>query len=210
MLIGGLAEAWKDWLDQQAYDMLRTKGYFSISLPEFNNLKVISVNTQAQNNLNWFLLRNPTDPGDMLKWIESELRQSEKAGQFVYIIGHIPPKEALNDWSMRFNALVDRFSYTIRGQFYGHTHRDHVGLFPSLLNNSQLVNAYLIAPSLTTYSNKHPEYRVMSVDLDSLQVVDYEQYRYVIADVGWTSPSSRASRTTPASSCSTASGRPTG
>jgi sphingomyelin phosphodiesterase len=50
--------------------MLRTKGYYSISLPAFSNLKIISVNTQAQNDQNWYLLRNPTDPGGMLKWIE--------------------------------------------------------------------------------------------------------------------------------------------
>ncbi len=56
--------------------MLRTKGYFSIVLPEFNNLKIISVNTQAQNDMNWYLLRNPTDAGGMLKWIEEELKES--------------------------------------------------------------------------------------------------------------------------------------
>ena len=71
MLIGGLAEAWKPWLDERAYNMLRNKGYFSISLPEFNNLKIISVNTQAQNDMNWFLVRNPTDAGKMLEWIEA-------------------------------------------------------------------------------------------------------------------------------------------
>jgi sphingomyelin phosphodiesterase len=69
MLIGGLAEAWKQWLDQQAYDMLRTKGFFSIELPGLNNLKIISLNTQAQNNLNFFLLKDSTDPGNMLQWL---------------------------------------------------------------------------------------------------------------------------------------------
>jgi hypothetical protein len=54
--------------------MLRTKGYFSITIPKINNLKIISINTQAGNDLNWFLLRNPTDPGEMLKWIEDELK----------------------------------------------------------------------------------------------------------------------------------------
>lgn len=48
----------------------------------------------------------------------------------VYLIGHIPPKSNLNDWSMRFNAIVDRYSYIIRGQFYGHTHSDHVSFMP--------------------------------------------------------------------------------
>ena len=131
MLNGGLAETWKPWLTREAYDMLRTKGYYSITIPEFNNLKVISVNTQAQNDENWFNLRDPTDPGHMLQWIEAELKASEAAGQYVYIIGHIPPSSAMNDWAMRFNALTERYSYNIRGQFYGHTHHDHVGFFPS-------------------------------------------------------------------------------
>lgn len=76
--------------------MLRTKGFFSIEVPELNNVKIISVNTQAQNDMNWFLMRNPTDAGGMLKWIEEELKASEAKGQFVWIIGHISPKSALN------------------------------------------------------------------------------------------------------------------
>ena len=71
MLIGGLTQAWKPWLNQQAYDMLRTKGYYSIELPELNNLKIISLNTQAQNNLNFILLRDSTDPGNMLQWLQN-------------------------------------------------------------------------------------------------------------------------------------------
>lgn len=78
---------------------------------------------------------------------------------------------------MRFNALTERYSYNIRGQFYGHTHRDHVGFFPSFADKEKLAAYYLISPSLTTYSDKHPEYRVMTLDYDTLQVIDYEQYR---------------------------------
>ena len=68
-------------------------------------MKIISLNTQADNDLNWFLLRDPTDPGSMLNWMEDELKQSETKKQFVYLMGHIPPK-SLNEWSVRFNALV--------------------------------------------------------------------------------------------------------
>jgi sphingomyelin phosphodiesterase len=78
---------------------------------------------------------------------------------------------------MRFNALTERYSYIIRGQFYGHSHTDHIGFFPEINNNSKITNYFFIAPSLTTYSDKHPEYRIMTVDADTLQVVDYDQYR---------------------------------
>lgn len=73
------------------------------------NLKIISLNTQAGNDKNWFLLRNPTDPGHMLEWLEKELLESEQLEEHVWIIGHISPKSSLNDWAMRYNALVDRF-----------------------------------------------------------------------------------------------------
>lgn len=83
---------------------------------------------------------------------------------------------------MRYNALVDRYSYIIRGQFYGHTHSDHVSFFPQMKNTSNintvaLSNYYLVSPSITTYSDRIPEYRVMDVDFDTLQVLDYSQYR---------------------------------
>lgn len=36
---------------------------------QLNNLKVLSVNTQAANDENWLLLQDPSDPGDILAWI---------------------------------------------------------------------------------------------------------------------------------------------
>ena len=95
----------------------------------------------------------------------------------MWIIGHIGPGSALNEWSMRFNALTDRYSYIIRGQFYGHSHTDHIGFFPPINNLTDTCNYFFRAPSLGTRSYKHPEYRIMTVDFDSLQVVDYDQYR---------------------------------
>lgn len=83
---------------------------------------------------------------------------------------------------MRFNAIIDRFSYIVRGQFYGHRHSDHIAFNPRLkdisnIENATLSNYYLVAPSLTTYENREPEYRVMEIDYDTLQVLDFQQYR---------------------------------
>lgn len=53
--------------------MLRDKGYYSIVLSKLNNLKILSINTQAGNDMNWYLINDPTDPGDMLEWMIKEL-----------------------------------------------------------------------------------------------------------------------------------------
>lgn len=56
-----------------------------------HNLKVIVLNTQTCDSLNFFLMRNPTDPNNILKWMREELYSAERQNQNVYIIGHIPP-----------------------------------------------------------------------------------------------------------------------
>ena len=66
VLNGGMANAWRQWMDADAYELLRKKGYYAVTVPEMNNLRVISLNTQAGNDKNWFLLENPTDPGGQL------------------------------------------------------------------------------------------------------------------------------------------------
>ena len=130
-----------------------------------NNLR------EAGNPQNWFLLENPTDPGDQLKWIESQLRKAEKEGYFVWIIGHVHPKSTLNDWIMRYNALVDRYSYVIRSQFFGHSHVDHIAFFPTFSDPKKLASYHMISPSLTTSSFLNPQYRVLTVDYDTLLIL---------------------------------------
>jgi hypothetical protein len=46
--------------------MQREKGSFSMTYPQLNNLKVISINTQPGNDLNFLLLQDITDPGQTL------------------------------------------------------------------------------------------------------------------------------------------------
>lgn len=50
VLHGGLASAWKYWLDDSALKMQREKGFYSMVYPHLNNVKVLSMNTQAGND----------------------------------------------------------------------------------------------------------------------------------------------------------------
>ena len=45
----------------------------------------------------------------------------------MYIFTHIPVGngDCLSTWANHMNTIIDRFSGTILGQFYGHTHEDH-------------------------------------------------------------------------------------
>jgi sphingomyelin phosphodiesterase len=104
------------------------------------------------------------------------------------VLGHIPPgsSDCMKVWSKNFNMIVQRFENTIQGQFYGHTHADEFEVFYDVEENSKRVKwrrrlrggkksfkftgrpvgvAYL-GPSVTTYENHNPAYRIYYVDGD--------------------------------------------
>ena len=69
---------------------------FKFSLHSFQQLlrpgcRLISINTNVCNNLNFFLLLNFDDPWHHLYWIYKVLHQAEQDKETVVIIGHIPP-----------------------------------------------------------------------------------------------------------------------
>ena len=110
--------------------------------------------------------------------MESLLRQSEKAGEYVFIIGHIPPGDSnyLTQCSKRYNALIDRFSYVIKGQFFGHTHYDEFKIVHEYFNYTNIAGLIFTAPSVTTYSNRMPSFRIYDVNASNNDLVDYTQY----------------------------------
>lgn len=52
---------------------------------------------------------NRNDPGYMLAWLEQTLLSLEKEKKGAYLIGHIPPRECLHQFGVRFHALMERF-----------------------------------------------------------------------------------------------------
>ncbi len=110
--------------------------------------------------------------------MESVLRSAERAGEYVFMIGHIPPGDAnyLSECSQRYNALIDRFSYIIKGQFFGHTHYDEFKIVHEYFNKTNIAGVIFTAPSVTTYTNRMPSFRVYEVNANNNDLVDYNQY----------------------------------
>jgi hypothetical protein len=148
-------DIYKDWLGKEAYESFIENGYYSKKHLD-TNLRIISYNCFYCDTLNLFLIKNPTDPNNQMDWIEKELRKAEENNEFVYLITHIPNinKFFMTQCSKRLQALMDRFSYIIRGHFTGHTHNDHVNVqseyFADINGNKKVVGAIFTAPSLTT------------------------------------------------------------
>lgn len=89
-------------------------------------------------------------------------------------------------WSQNYNRIVNRFETTITGQFFGHTHQDEFEIFYETANSStsghrsRPTNIAYIGPSITTFGNVNPGYRIYTIDGEyqdsTYEVLDFDTY----------------------------------
>lgn len=124
--IASLANVWAPYLDPEAVELFSKYGYYSqkvkLDNPVWKDVKVISINSEQCNNMNWYLWSTLKDPNQEIEWVESELKASEAAGEKVIVIAHFPSVSCLHNWGMRYKALVERYQHIIRLQVWGHSH----------------------------------------------------------------------------------------
>ncbi|MCI4388328.1 hypothetical protein PGIGA_G00084420 [Pangasianodon gigas] len=157
-----MAEEWAPWLPAQALETLRRGGFYTAQVQP--GLRVASLNMNFCARENYWLMVNSTDPADQLQWLVHILQEAENKGEKVHIIGHIPPGLCLSSWSWNYYHIVNRYESTITGQFFGHTHFDEFQMFYDEETMTRAVGVAYIAPSVTTYVNLNPGYRVYYID----------------------------------------------
>jgi sphingomyelin phosphodiesterase len=110
--------------------------------------------------------------------------EAEESGDYVHIIGHVPPdhRECTEAWLFNYIRLMERFGHLIRAQFFGHTHRDEFRLVFSTSNSSDPVAFQFISPSITSYSATNPSYRIYSVDPETFEVLYHETYFFNLTE----------------------------
>ncbi|XP_037518477.2 sphingomyelin phosphodiesterase [Rhipicephalus sanguineus] len=183
-LYTALASQWSQWLPPSATLTMKRGAFYAVT--PFPGLKIISLNMNYCNTLNWWLLLDPRDPAEQLAFLVNELQESEMKGQKVHIIGHIPPgqEDCLTVWSDNYNRIIERFESTVRGQFFGHTHTDELEVFYESVGEQHSAKrpyavAY-VAPSATTFNSGNPAFRVYVVDGNynnsTWAVLDHETY----------------------------------
>ena len=182
-LLAGMADLYKEYLDDAAYKQFKETGYYTMKHPN-SNLRIIALNCMECDTFNFNLIAEQTGAQKMFLWLEHVLLQAEKDGEIVYILDHIPINASfyLTQCALRLRALLDRFNYIIRGHFSGHTHQDDIVGVHSYFNASDIISINYVAPALTTYSHKFPSFRVFEIDSNTKQVIDYEQYRLNVTD----------------------------
>ena len=163
-------------IGKEKVDDLTHDGYFTKEYDRLN-LKVISINTQLGDYFNTYLLRNSTNPLNFFDKLAGEVYESEKKGQRVILITHIPIQDSTySGFERNMNSIILRFKETISGFFSAHTHFDHLKFIKD--REGKYVHINYISPSLTTQDVFNPSFRVYKFKDQTLD--DYDQYRFNI------------------------------
>jgi sphingomyelin phosphodiesterase len=166
-----LGSYWSKFLPSDALASFQSRGYYTILLRK--GLRLVVLNTQYEDPINFFLYRGDVDPGKQLTWLTQVLTAAEHAQEKVFILGHIPPgivdrgvqPESLPNFNTNFSRIVEQFQHTVVAQFYGHTHQDCFRLFQDSKYEQATSVAY-ITPAVTPWEIQNPSGKLMNYKIN--------------------------------------------
>ncbi len=178
-LLHGMAEIFKPYLTDEAYETFDKYGYYSLIVKGTENLRLISLNCLLCDSFNFNLLYDSTQVRDMYKWLEEVLAQAELNGEIVHIMDHIPINNHQHtvQCSQRLKILMDRYQNIVKGYFSAHSHAEYLTVVHEYYNNTKPIHLNYIASGLTTFTGYQPSFRVYLVDKTDYHIQDFIQYR---------------------------------
>lgn len=159
-----IQKIWSRWVPPESLDTIGYGGFYAMQYSP--KLRIVSLNTQYCDTLNFWLYLNNTDPAGQLAWLVNELTWAEMLDVKVIILGHIPTGagDCFKAFSWNYYKIIDRFEATVVGQYVGHTHKDEYKLMFTEEPDHHPTGLVFISPSLTTFSGLRPSFRVYTLD----------------------------------------------
>uniref|UniRef100_A0A8D2CSI2 Sphingomyelin phosphodiesterase acid like 3B n=1 Tax=Sciurus vulgaris TaxID=55149 RepID=A0A8D2CSI2_SCIVU len=166
--------------------------FYSEKLPGWSRagrIVVLNTNLYYSNNKQTAGL---ADPGLQFQWLEDVLTNASRAGEMVYIIGHVPPgffektqnkawfREAFNE---QYLKVVRKHHRVIAGQFFGHHHTDSFRMFYD--DTGAPISVMFLTPGVTPWKTtlpgvvngaNNPGIRVLEYDRATLSLQDMVTY----------------------------------
>lgn len=178
------------------YDTYSAHGYYVQDFPLVSNGRLIGLNTIFFSN-NFPDSLYSIKPGkEELIWLEKQLTESEKAGEKVFLLLHIPPginvytsqhksngsdmnvslfwQEEYND---RYLELMQRYHKTIAASFAGHTHMDDFRLIYNQETNDKKPLDYVhITPSVSPVFGNNPAFQIIDLNVNTGELTETNTY----------------------------------
>ena len=192
---------WDEYFDEQAKSVYAKHGYYSQrlrvkaengTLVDVDGMNVVVVNTEACYNMNFYLMSQRDDPGDVLKWLNETLAEFEAKGEIAMLMAHHPPGDAdcLYQWAYRFRAILDRYQHIVRWSVYGHVHLEIMNVAHSI-QNQKPTGVHFWSGSVSTWFEVNPSFKVFEVDAKTLLPIKAHTYHLDISgtpdqnSLGW-------------------------
>ncbi|KAM5248630.1 acid sphingomyelinase-like phosphodiesterase 3b [Ctenodactylus gundi] len=133
-----VAELWRPWLANESIALFKEGAFYSEKLAGIiraGRVVVLNTNLYYSNNQ---LTAGMADPCQQFQWLDEVLTNATRAGETVYIIGHVPPgifekKQSKawfrEDFNKEYLKVVRKHHGIIAGQFFGHHHTDSFRMF---------------------------------------------------------------------------------
>ncbi|XP_063487570.1 acid sphingomyelinase-like phosphodiesterase 3b isoform X3 [Symphalangus syndactylus] len=158
-----IAELWKPWLSNESIALFKKGAFYCEKLLGPSGAgRIVVLNTNLYYTSN-ALTADMADPGQQFQWLEDVLTNASKAGDMVYIVGHVPPgffektqnkpwfREGFNE---KYLKVVRKHHRVIAGQFFGHHHTDS---FRMLYDDAGVpISAMFITPGVTPWKTTLP------------------------------------------------------
>ncbi|XP_012666852.1 acid sphingomyelinase-like phosphodiesterase 3b [Otolemur garnettii] len=127
-----VAELWRPWLSKESFDLFKQGAFYTEKLPANLAGRIVVLNTNLYYSSNE-QTAGMADPSQQFQWLEDVLTNASRAGERVYIIGHVPPgffeKKPNKAWfredfNEKYLKVIQKHHRIIAGQFFGHHHTD--------------------------------------------------------------------------------------
>lgn len=170
-----------NWVTGEGNKQIRfTHGGYTVEPVE--GLKIISLNSNYWYKWNFYNYIDIADPdkSGTIKFLIKELADCERRGIKAWVQAHISPgglsTEALPPQASFLTATLERYSDTIAGLFFGHTHCDEFTVMYA--NNAaqkreeDALHVFNIGPSITPFSDYNPGWRHYEVNSNTFEIME--------------------------------------
>ncbi|KAL8220248.1 UNVERIFIED_CONTAM: Acid sphingomyelinase-like phosphodiesterase 3b [Gekko kuhli] len=162
-IYNGVVELWRPWLSNSSVLTFKEGAFYSEKLPgsgPARRMVVLNTNLYYENNNRTI---SSEDPGGQFQWLEETLANASKAGEKIYLIGHVPPgffeKKRGKPWfrerfNQRYIEIIQKHHAAIVAQFFGHHHTDSFRIFYS--DRGSPISVMFLAPAVTPWKTTLP------------------------------------------------------
>eukprot|EP00656_Telonema_subtile_P053693 TRINITY_DN7837_c0_g1_i1.p1 TRINITY_DN7837_c0_g1~~TRINITY_DN7837_c0_g1_i1.p1 ORF type:complete len:432 (+),score=82.10 TRINITY_DN7837_c0_g1_i1:235-1530(+) len=178
-LYSGAAKAWSTWLPTDATRTLEYGGFYQMRLTEKLRAVVMHSTMFMASKLggsgNWFFSVNKTDMAEQFPWLTDTLQQARERGEKVLLMHHCSKHGFSDEFGPLIMNITDAYQDVIVASLAGHSHTTWLSVLMDRATHTKPVDVTYVSGSGTPGGGS-PTFRVFHYDLETYEIVDYDQY----------------------------------